>query len=402
MNIDDNLRDMFKEAIPPADTPPGLADQLIARAATAGSSGAGGAAGGTTGFGVPLIIGLAVAGGLIVGGVLGLFGGGGTPPPTAATVDINAVPAYVCPGEGEVGTLLRGDRVLITGQSGDWVAVRNVRGANERVFVRAEYVDPDADISDLPEENCDDSGTLTIAGAPTETTTTTPAATTSTTTTTVPPTTSTTTPDSTTTSTTTTQPPTTTTTTSTTTSTTTTTVPPTTSTTTPDSTTTSTTTTQPPTTTTTSTTTTTVPPTTSTTTTTTQAPDTIAPAIGNENITPGQIWEQDGVVSGFTLTCDPGTPRQATISAFVTDNVGVASVTATWSDPLGNQNAGMTRSGDTYTTTIGPYAAGTWDPLSNSPYDHPVTVTITARDAAGNETSTTASVTVTEIGQCFG
>ncbi len=368
MNIDDNLRDMFKEAIPPADTPPGLADQLIARAATTGSSGAGGgAAGGTTGFGVPLIIGLAVAGGLIVGGVLGLFGGGGTPPPTAATVDINAVPAYVCPGEGEVGTLLRGDRVLITGQSGDWVAVRNVRGANERVFVRAEYVDPDADISDLLEENCDDSGTLTIAGAPTETTTTTPAATTSTTTTTVPPTTSTTTPDSTTTSTTTTQPPTTTTTS-----------------------------------TTTSTTTTTVPPTTSTTTTTTQAPDTIAPAIGNENITPGRIWEQDGVVSGFTLTCDPGTPRQATISAFVTDNVGVASVTATWSDPLGNQSAGMTRSGDTYTTTIGPYAAGTWDPLSNSPYDHPVTVTITARDAAGNETSTTASVTVTEIGQCFG
>ncbi|VAW09395.1 hypothetical protein MNBD_ACTINO02-309, partial [hydrothermal vent metagenome] len=80
MSIDDNLRDMFKEAIPPADTPPGLADQLIARSATTGSAGAGGGtAGAAGGFGLPLIIGLAVASGIVVGGVFGLFGGGGTP-----------------------------------------------------------------------------------------------------------------------------------------------------------------------------------------------------------------------------------------------------------------------------------------------------------------------------------
>ncbi len=378
MSIDDNLRDMFKEAIPPADTPPGLADELIARAATTGNSGAGGGTtGGAAGFGLPLIIGLAVAGGVVLGGVLGLFGGGSTPPPTAATVDINAVPAYVCPGEGEVGTLFRGDRVLITGRSGDWVAVRNVRGSNERVFVRADYVDPDADISGLPEENCDDAGTLTVAGAPVETTTTTvPDSTTSTvpadtssTTTTVPP-------DTSTTSTTTTVPPTTTSTTS----------PPTS------------TTTLPPTTTTTTTTTTTVPPTT---TTTTQPPDTTDPAIANANITPGKIWEQDGMVGGFNISCMTPEPRQATISAFVTDNVGVTSVTATWADPLGGESVSMSSSGSTYTGTFGPYAAGTWGPTSD-PWTHPVTVTVTALDAAGNATSTTVSVTVTEISACFG
>jgi hypothetical protein len=370
MSLDDNLRDMFNEAIPPADTPPGLADQLVSRAATAGSA----AAGASSGFSLPLIVGLAVAGGIIAGAAFGLFSGGGTPP-TGATVDINAVPVYACPGEGEAGTLFRGDRVLITGQSGDWVAVRNVRNANERVFVRADFVDPDADISGLPEENCDDTGTLTLAGVPVDTTTTNPP---DTTTTTVAPgtTTTTTVPPGSTTSTTST-------------------------TTTPPSTTTSTSTTTPPSTTT-STSTTTLPPTTTTTTTTTTTPasDDTPPNIANGNVTPGQIWEQDGVVSGFMLTCDPSTQRQATISAFATDNVGVTSVTATWSDPFGNQSVTMSRSGDTYTATIGPYAAGAWDPLSNSPYDHPVTITITARDAAGNKNSVTASVTVFEVAAC--
>ena len=375
MSIDDSLRDMFNKAIPPADTPSGLADQLIARSATTGSAGAGGGtAGAAGGFGLPLIIGLAVASGIVVGGVFGLFGGGGTPS-TAATVDINAVPVYACPGEGEVGTLFRGDRVLITGRSGDWVAVRNVRGSNERVFVRADYVDPDADISGLPEENCDDAGMLTLAGVPIDATATTPP---DTATTTVAPgtTTTTTVPPGSTTSTTSTTatPP------STTTSTSTTTLPPTTTSTS--------TTTLPPTTTTT---------TTSTTTTTTQAPDTTPPNIANGNVTPGQIWEQDGL----GISCPANTPRDATITAFVTDNVAVTSVTATWTDPLGNQSVPMTRSGDTYTATIGPYAAGTWDPANLFPYDHAVTVTITARDAAGNKKSTTVLITVTEIGQCF-
>lgn len=333
MSIDDQLRDLFDKEIPPADTPLDLADELIARATASGGTNTSGA-----GFNLPLIIGLAVAGGLIVGGVLALLGGGGSPT-ASSTISLDAVPVFACPGEGEVGTLYRGDRVLITGRSGEWVAVRNVRGENERVFVRSTYVSPDTDISGLPEENCNEVGSLSLADAPgTTTTTTVPGA--AATTTTVPPT--------------------------------------------------STTTTAPETT--------TVPPTS--TTTTTQPPDTTSPAIANENVTPGQIWEEDGVVSGFTLSCDAKTPRQATISAFVTDNVGVTSVTATWSDPLGDQSVAMSGSGSTYTATIGPYPAGTWDPLSNSPYDHPVTITITARDAAGNTATTSISMTVTEIASC--
>ncbi len=344
MSIDDQLRNMFDEAIPPVDPPPGLADDVIARAAGAGGTTAG------TGFGLPLVAGLAVVAGLIVGGAFALFGGGGSSG-TAATIGLDAVPVFACPGEREVGTLYRGDRVLITGRSGDWVAVRNVRDGNERVFVRSAYVTPDADITGLPEDDCEESWTLTVAGATETTTTTAPV-----TTTTMEPTTTTTAAG-------------------------TTTVPPT-----------STTTTSAPVT----TTSTTAAP--STTTTTTQPPDTTSPTIGNENVTPGRIWEEDGL----GISCSPADPREASISAFVTDDVGVTSVTAAWSDPLGDQIVTMSPSGSTYTATIGPYPAGTWDPLSNSPYDHPVTITITASDAAGNTTSTTVSVTVTEIGDCFG
>ncbi|HSM02623.1 MAG TPA: hypothetical protein VK960_09340, partial [Acidimicrobiia bacterium] len=78
------------------------------------------------------VLGLAIAGGVIVGGGFGLTGLGGSGP-EPATLALDAVPIYACPGVGEVGALHRGDRVLITGRSGDWLAVRNVRGSGERV-----------------------------------------------------------------------------------------------------------------------------------------------------------------------------------------------------------------------------------------------------------------------------
>ncbi len=340
MNIDDRIRDLLHDAIPPAETPPGLADELIARMSTSG--GGGGAGGG--GLSMPLVLGLAAVGGMLVGAAWGLFGGGSAPVSTAgAAVRVDSVPVYACPGRAETGTMFRGDRILITGRSGEWLAVRNVRNAGERVFVNTAYVTPDADISDLPDEDCEDAGILTVDGS--ASTTGTPSTTAaSTTTSTVPPTT------------------------------------------------TSTTTTEPPT-----TTTSTLPPST-TTTTTTQAPDTTPPTIAQEQASPGHIWEQDGL----GISCPPGTPRQATLSAIVTDDVGVTSVTASWIHPSGNQNVTMSASGTTYGTTFGPYAAGAWDPASVAPYDHPVSITITASDAAGNTASTTVSVTVTEIGECLG
>ncbi len=110
------------------------------------------------------VLGVAMGAGGVVGVALGLTvladdasAGGGVSAATAT--------AYVCPGDGEVGTLHGGDRVLITGRSGDWLAVRNVRGGLERVFVSSAAVSPDSDLSALPEVSCDLSGTLTLDGA---------------------------------------------------------------------------------------------------------------------------------------------------------------------------------------------------------------------------------------------
>jgi len=202
MSTDDQIRNALNEAVEPVPPPEGLADSIIA------SSVAGSAAvvGGSSLFSLPVIIGGAVLLGTILGAALGLFTSD-----SAAAVPaegLEAAPVFACPGDGEVGRLHRGDRVLITGQSGDWVAVRNVRGWNETVFVHSDYITADADLSGLPEQDCDESGVLSVAGvsttttAPDTTTSTVPGDTTTTvvvetTTTTVPPTTTTTAPDTT-------------------------------------------------------------------------------------------------------------------------------------------------------------------------------------------------------------
>lgn len=286
---------------------------------------------------VRMLVAAAAAAGVVAGGTLGLFGVGASDP-VAASLSLDAVPAYLCPGEGVVGSLHRGDRVLVTGRSGDWLAVRNVRGGGERVFVAAAAVVPDADLTGLPEQDCAEAGTA-AAGAAT-TTTTEPGATTTTTT----------------------------------------------STTTPGSTTTT-----GPTTTTVAATTTTAPATTPT------APDTTDPVIQQSSASPSEIWEQDAP----NLKCDDK-PRQSTISAIVSDDRGVDSVTAAWTDPDGSHTAPMSSVGDTYSITVGPYAAGDWDPASLDPYDHDVTVTITARDEAGNSAAAAVVLTVWEVGECFG
>jgi hypothetical protein len=348
MSLDDTLRELLNGSMEPVEPPPGLADELIARAASGGAAATGGASSGV--FGLPLIIGIAIGAGAIIGGALGFFGGGDAQ--AGGTLSLDGVPAYACPGNGEVATLYRGDRVLITGRSGDWLAVRNVRGANERVFVHTDHVTADAELTGLPEENCDDSGVLTLASGETTTTISLPDDTTTTVVIEE-----------------------TTTTTTTTAGDTTTTITPATTTTTPPST-----------------------STTSTPTTTTTAPDTTLPFIGQQDATPGAIWEEDGL----GISCPPGTARESIISAIVTDDTGITSVTASWNDPDGNQSIAMANVGIVYTMTFGPYAAGEWDPLPEDPgTEHTVTITITARDAAGNKSSRTVNVTVWEIGKCF-
>jgi hypothetical protein len=292
--------------------------------------------------GAARIIGAAIAGGVVIGGGIGLLGVGDSSP-EPAFLALDAVPIYACPGTGEVGTLHRGDRVLITGRSGDWLAVRNVRGSGERVFVVAAVVTPDADLSALPEEDCEDAGLVSVASTtttlPEGTTTTVPAATT----------------------------------------------------------------TLPGTTTTIPVTTTTIAATTTTTvaatTTTTAAPDNSAPSITGVSASEPQIWEQDG----GGIFCAAGTPRQSTISATVTDaGSGVASVTASWNDPNGTHTVAMTKNGNVYSVVIGPYPASTWDPPPSDPGNsHNLAISIFAEDNEGNENQGGTSITVWEIGSCF-
>ena len=337
MSTDDELRNIFHENVEPIEPPPGVADQLAARVTeTIAASGAGG-----SGVSIPFIVALAAISGLLIGGLLGFIESGKGPAPTAT---LAAAPIYSCPGNGEVGTLHRGDRVVLIGQSGDWIAVRNVRGSLERVFIHSDYVTPDAD-ADLPEANCDESGVLVVAGEEIALSTTTTADPVETTTTTV---------DGG--ATTTTNSPTTT--------------PPTTV------------------------------STTSSTTTTTVAPDTTAPAIAQEGASAEEIWEQDG--QGISCTSNPPYPRQSMISAIVTDNMVVTSVRASWNGSSGSTTRTMTQSGSTYSAVFGPFAPGTWDAANLFPYDHLVTITISASDASGNTSTASVPVTVWEIGSCFG
>ena len=222
--------------------------------------------------------------------------------------------------------------MLIVGRSDDWLAVRNVRGHGEVVFVDGASVTPDADTAGLPERDCESAGVLALG---TDGSTTTLPDTTSTvpgTTTTVPGTT------------------------------------------------------------------TTVADTTTTTVaaTTTTAADTNPPGVAQQSAVPNHIWEADEP----PLTCPPANPRQATISAIVTDDRGVASVTASWQfSGKPTTTVTMTHSGSLYSVAFGPFPYETVPPVQ--PYDNAITITIRARDAAGNQTIRTVVVTLTSAASCF-
>ncbi len=332
MSLDDQLRDALQGGLPPVEVPAGLADTLIERAAAAPGPG-----GGRVLQGTAIWIGIAVVAGALLGGALGFFGGNDQP--SGVVMDLDGVPVYVCPWAGEVGTLHRGDRVLIIGRTEDgvWLAVRNVRNSGEAVFIRSEHVTEDSDVSGLPVRDCEDRGILAIGPSTVVETTTTTVAESTTTTTSA------------------------------------------------------------------ATTSTTVPATTTTATTTstmssTQPPDVTPPVMDKSAAAPTVIWEQDGP----NLSCPPLTLRSSTVSVYVTDDTGVAEVMASWTDPSGQRTVAMSGTSGVYSAVFGPYAAGAWDPLSLAPFEHTVSITFTARDAAGNTSSVAVTVTVIEIGDCFG
>ena len=314
---------------------------------------------------VALLFSVALAGAAVGVGARALFDDEGVESSAAAARAVSVL-AYGCPGGEPIAEMRGGDRLFLTARYGDddgWLRTRDPRPPHVAWWILASAVDPDAPTSALPEAACGEelpdeagiNGTVESTEDPATTTTafddtTTSATQPTTTTTTLAGTTTPTTPGTTT--------------------------PTTPGTTTPTA-------SDP--------TTTTAPGATSTT-----APDTTPPTIGSESATPDAIWEQDGL----GISCLPGTNRQSTISAIVTDNFVVMSVTASWVDPNGNQTVPMSSVGSSYTTTFGPYLAGEWDPFDDLD-SHSVTITITARDAAGNKSSTTVSVTVWEIGDCF-
>jgi hypothetical protein len=128
-------------------------------------------------------------------------------------------------------------------------------------------------------------------------------------------------------------------------------------------------------------------------TTTTTAADTVSPAVKQPSLNPLEVWELDFP----NLACPPATPRESTITAVVTDNVSVASVTATWTIGGSQTAEAMSKSGNTYTATFGPYPYGTVPDNASQNF----VITIRAVDPSGNQATATRTLTLTSSGECL-
>ncbi len=115
-------------------------------------------------------------------------------------------------------------------------------------------------------------------------------------------------------------------------------------------------------------------------------PDTQAPQISNG---------ASGASLVYVTPC-ASSPTSISLSAFATDNVGVTQVRATWT--LQGQSKSATLSpqgGGNYSGTFGPFAMSSIDPGASEN----VSVTITARDAARNTSST--QLTPIQVWECI-
>jgi hypothetical protein len=109
------------------------------------------------------------------------------------------------------------------------------------------------------------------------------------------------------------------------------------------------------------------------------APDTTGPTITSASVTPGEIYETDATT---------GCAEQASVAASATDPSGIASLTASWTSPVSQTK--------NIPAIFGPFAAYTI-PVNTQ---QTVTITITARDGAGNVSTTTRQVVLTSFGLC--
>ncbi len=126
----------------------------------------------------------------------------------------------------------------------------------------------------------------------------------------------------------------------------------------------------------------------------TAAPDTAKPTLGNVVVSPAVV---DNAI------CEAPAPGgwSPTITFRVTasDNIGVSSVQISWPGGPSGLPGGpvaMTLNNGQYVGTVGPFPAGT---LPSG--ERLVTATITARDAAGNQQTTTANFTLVASGWCL-
>ena len=114
--------------------------------------------------------------------------------------------------------------------------------------------------------------------------------------------------------------------------------------------------------------------------------DTTPPAINQAGLGPNPIWESSKAGGGCFLS--NSYPGVATATAVVTDPSGVASVTLSW-DGAQAGSRGMSGSGNSFSGTIGPFAQQL--PFGGQAH---LTVTITARDNAGNTSTAQLALTV--------
>ncbi len=148
---------------------------------------------------IAMLLGGAAAGGLLLGALLGLFGGLDLVGEPARVASAATASYYDCPDGDPLGTVTRGDRVFITArdESGAWVQVRSPRAVSARAWMRSIHVLPDSAIDDFPVLSCavpvtavvalpttTVAETTTTTEAPEETTTTSTSSTTTTSTTT--------------------------------------------------------------------------------------------------------------------------------------------------------------------------------------------------------------------------
>lgn len=96
------------------------------------------------------------------------------------------------------------------------------------------------------------------------------------------------------------------------------------------------------------------------------------------------VIEDDAAVcgtNGLTLT----------VTGVVTDAVGVASVSVSWAVGTKSGTTTVTQSGTSYSATIGPFAT---DTVAYPTDELPLTITMAAADAAGNQASANTTVTL--------